>query len=99
MSQKTEVVITARDETRAAIASALIRLSGEPWKGLLLDGLERVDSARLPLLLRALAGMVAAGKLDNVLLAHRAVTPDEIPAVDGVTIHWLGADVANRAAA
>ena len=85
--------------TGAAIASALIRLSGAPWKGLLLDGLERVDSARLPLLLRALAGMVTAGKLDNVLLAHRAVTPDEIPAVDGVTIHWLGGDSAAREAA
>ena len=85
--------------TGAAIASALIRLSGAPWKGLLIDGLECVDSARLPPLLRALARMVETGALDNVLLTHRAVTPAEIPVVEGVTIHWVGRESAAARAA
>lgn len=72
----------------AALALAIVRLSGSPWKGLVIDGLEKVDSSRLPGLL---AGMVEArrqGWIDNFVGALVATEPPAVP--DGVTVHWLG---------
>lgn len=85
--------------TALALAVAFVRL-GQRWPALLLDGLERVDRDRLPAVLGALASLVRDGVLANVLVALVATDPAEVPVVDGVTVHWLGAvPVAAREAA
>ena len=80
----------------AAIAYALIALSGAPWKGLLLDGLEKIDEDNLAGLLHGLGEMVARGELDNVIGALQ--TTDATADVDGVVFHYLGASAQSEAA-
>lgn len=80
----------------AAVAYALISLSGAPWRGLLLDGLEKVDEDNLPGLLHGLGEMVARGELDNVIGALQTTEP--AAEVDGVVFHHLGASAQSEAA-
>lgn len=79
----------------AAIAYALIALSGAPWKGLLLDGLEKIDEDNLAGLLHGLGEMVARGELDNVIGALQTSNPTAD--VDGVVFHHLGASAQSEA--
>lgn len=74
----------------AALAVAFARLSGNPWRGLVLDKLETIQGGRLLGVLSGLAGMVKDGKLDNVVGALVCGKVEAAPVCDGLTVHWTG---------
>jgi len=73
-----------------ALAVAFVRLGQPRWPALILDGMERIDTAHLESVLHGLAEMVAAGELANVMGALVSDDPGEVPVVEGMTVHWLG---------
>jgi len=74
----------------AALAVAFARLSGNPWRGLVLDKLETIQGWRLMGVLSGLAGMVRDGKLDNVAGALVCERIEDAPVCDGLSVHWTG---------
>lgn len=80
------------------ISVAFARLSGQPWRGILLDRAEAIDATRLPGVLRALAAGAKRGDWQAVI-ALVATEPGQVPAVEGAAVHWLGTAAAEGVAA
>jgi hypothetical protein len=74
-----------RAVTAAALSFAFARLSGAPWRAVLLDGAEVIDPSRLRLLLEHLVAKVLHGELDNAIVACRADARLDVPVGIGVT--------------
>ena len=80
-------VETLSDGERASVLPVLLpaiaTLIGGPWRLMMADALERLDSSRRDLFVRRVVQMTADGKLDQALLAG---CPDQAPQVDGCTV-------------
>jgi hypothetical protein len=71
----------------AAFAVAFARLSGNAWRGLVLDELNHIDAVHLPRLIAGAGRMVESGQLFNFFGAFNAVSPPVFP---GAEVVWLG---------
>lgn len=85
-----------RAEFGAAVAVALAKLTKSPWPAVVLDGMEKIESAHLLGILRAVGAMVERGELANFVGAYMAESAPTW-ADTGVTVHWLGEAVAQAA--
>jgi hypothetical protein len=77
----------------AALAYALVLLAKSPWRVVMLDRLEAIDTDRQAGLLRALAAEQRAGRIGNVIACLRADERGEVAElgdIDGVTVQWMG---------
>lgn len=73
----------------AALALAMVRLSGAPWKGLVVDGLEKMDADALNGFLCGVVEAQKQGWIDNFVGA--LVADAELEDMDGIQQHWMGA--------
>ena len=87
-----------RAEFAVALAVALSTLTKAPWRGVLVDGLEKVERRALHGLLTAANAMVTEGALDNFIGTFMADREGEAP--HSAAVHWLGgtADAAREVA-
>ena len=73
----------------AALALAMVRLSGAPWKGLVVDGLEKMDSDAQNGFLCGVVEASRQGWIDNFIGA--LVSDSELEDMDGIQQVWMGA--------
>lgn len=80
-------VETLSDGERASVLPvllpALADLVGSPWRVLIADALERLDSARRERFVRQVVALVRAGRIDQAILAG---CPDSPPNVEGCVV-------------
>ena len=74
----------------AAMALALVRLSKSPWRALVMDGLEKMDSGTMEGFLNGVQAAFAAGWLANFVgaLVEEEGNHSYLP---GIELHWMGA--------
>lgn len=73
----------------AALALAMVRLSSAPWRGLVVDGLEKMDPDTLEGFLSGVVEAQKQGWLHNFVGA--LVSDEQLPEMDGVQQVWMGA--------
>ena len=72
----------------AALALAMVRLSNAPWKGLVVDGLEKMDPDTLEGFLCGVVEASRQGWIDNFIGA--LVSDSELEEMDGIQQVWMG---------
>lgn len=73
----------------AALALAMVRLSSAPWRGLVVDGLEKMDPDTLNGFLSGVVEAEKQGWISNFVGA--LVSDEQLPEMDGVQQVWMGA--------
>ena len=85
-------VETLSDGERASVLPillpALATLIGGPYRLLMADAIERLDSTRREAFVRRVVALVREGRIDQAILAG---CPDQVPGVDGCTVREVTA--------